>query len=97
MTTDTLTQAQANHLAALLDCVQQGQPITIVLNGDFERPVVGVARHFVKSPDDYAFIGQDTDVRDAYVRVSATFDHAYPVRELLAGIANETVFLNTRP
>lgn len=49
----------------------------------------GVARHIVKSPDNPGFLTDEDDVRDGYVRISATFEHFIPVREAMTLVINQ--------
>lgn len=49
----------------------------------------GVARHIVVSPDNPGFLQGDVDVREGYLRISGTFEHFIPVREVMGLIENQ--------
>lgn len=54
----------------------------------------GVLRHFTNSGGDAAHMSDDVDIRDAWVRVSATWEHWFPVSSLLDGLRNMTVVID---
>ena len=91
--THTLTIHILRQLSKLADAVYAGQPITRELADGVL--VTGVARAFTRNGGD--FLGPGEDVRDAYVWVSGTTEHFWPVVELLDGLENRTVALNYRP
>jgi hypothetical protein len=83
VTTEVLNLNDALALATVLDAVKRNARVEWLSDG---RALDGVARHFVRDPENAYFLGDDDDVRDAYVRVSSTFEHFFPVTELLAKV-----------
>lgn len=69
----TLSPGDAATLGELVNAVLARSPITFVpstprWNGP---PIVGELRGFVNSPKDFGSLGWGTDVRDAYVWITA--------------------------
>lgn len=82
--TDTLNLNELRTLTVLYDAVKSNASVEWL--DDNNNHHEGVARHFVRDPENAFFLNDDDDVRDAYVRVSSTFEHFFPVRELLAKV-----------
>jgi hypothetical protein len=63
--------------------------------GEDGHVVAGTARHLVKGPDDFGFPGEDTDVRDTYLRVTlpAGVDVAWLVSDLVKDFLTGTFVL----
>jgi hypothetical protein len=74
MTTTTpapLTAAVAFALGDLLNWITQKRKVHYTLDGG--RTIrTGTLRHVVVGPDNFSFLGRDTDIRDAYVRITLT-------------------------
>lgn len=80
---EVLTIADALRIGDLMNIVTQNRRVQWAIDGDVERLCDGVARHIVKSPDNFGFLGRSDDVRDGFVRISGTMEHALPVRQVL--------------
>ena len=79
---NNLNLSDALGLAVVLDAVKRGARVEwLDENGNVHD---GVARHLVKDPGSVAFLHDADEVRDAYLRVSSTFEHFLPVRDVLA-------------
>lgn len=77
----TLNLRDAVALSTVLRAAQTNARVTwLVENGE---TITGVARHIVHDPETAAFLNDDDDVRDGYLRVSSTFEHFLPVREVI--------------
>jgi hypothetical protein len=87
-TTGVVTLADAIALGTLAEWVTQHRTVTWAIDGDVTRLMTGVARHFVKGPDNFGFIGSREDVRDAYIRISAGMEWTIPVREAMKLMAD---------
>lgn len=81
---DTLNLSDAIALGLLAEWVTNGRKVTWAVNGDVTRLMTGTARHFVKGPDNFAFITHTDDIRDAHVRISAGMEWTISVREAIA-------------
>lgn len=80
-----LTLSELGHLADIMLACERGETITFMLEDD--GPVItGVARHFVKDPEQAYFIGSGIDVRDAYVRTSGMFETFTPVMDMVKAL-----------
>ena len=78
---DLLNFSDAVALSTVLGAVKSGARVEWADdNGNVHD---GVARHLVKDPDSAAFLHEADEVRDAYLRVSSTFEHFLPVRDVL--------------
>lgn len=75
-----LTQNDLQDLSEILRAAGNGSKVT--WQPDFE-PIHGVVRHIVKDPDHAYFLGPEDDVRDGYLRISATFEHFIPIADIL--------------
>lgn len=79
--TDTLNLNELTALATVLDAVKRNARVEwLDDNGNLHD---GVARHFVRDSANAYFLGDGDDVRDAYVRVSSTFEHFLPVTDVV--------------
>jgi hypothetical protein len=77
-----LTIGEVTLLADLVRACQGNQRVKWAVDGDVERVTDGVARAFTNAEGN--FVGRDTDVRDAFVWISGTFETFMPVRQILA-------------
>lgn len=64
-----LTQGEAIALGELLTAVRAGKKVTYSLDGG-DTIFQGVLRHVVVSPTNFAFLLNDGDVRDGFVRIT---------------------------
>ena len=78
----TLTTRQVRALAAIVDACDAGSRVTWLVSDDSAATIDGVARHIVLDPQTFAFIGDD-DVRDGFLRISGTFEHALPIARVI--------------
>lgn len=85
-----LTIGEATLLADLMRACQGNQRVRWALDADHTEVRSGVARAFTKA--DGNFVGRDTDVRDAYIWISGTFEVFMPVRQIL-DLMNEHLFV----
>lgn len=74
-----LTMGDVVDLHAVVDMCLKGKRVTWAIDGDVGRLQTGVARHIVKSPDNFGFLRHDEDIRDGFVRISGTMEHTIPV------------------
>ena len=83
-TTTPLTVGFALRLGDLLNWVSQSRPVHYTVDNG-ATILTGTLRHVVRSEDDYCFIGNGTDVRDAFVRITLTsgLDVALPVTKVV--------------
>jgi hypothetical protein len=82
--TEVLNLNDALALATVLDAVKRNARVEWLAEGRADLGTVdGVARHLVRDPENAYFLGDEDDVRDAYLRVSSTFEHFLPVRDVL--------------
>lgn len=58
---------------------------TDITSGEWASVQTGTARHFVRSATDCSFIASDSDIRDAFLRVTGSngFEYFFPVRDLI--------------
>ena len=80
------TLREVQELAPLVDAVRRGAKITIALDGDVTRLLEGTLRAFTPSEGTGNHLSGDEDITKAFVRVSSTFEHWFPVRELTASL-----------
>lgn len=81
-TTDTLNLRDAVALGTILRAAQSNAAVSW-LSDDSGALISGTARHIVRDPETAYFLHDDEDVRDAYLRISATFEYFLPVRRLI--------------
>lgn len=79
---NTLSIADVSALSTILDAASRSANVRwIDENGNLRS---GVARHIVRGATDFNFIGRDTDVRDAFLRITTNgFDVTVAVRFLM--------------
>lgn len=80
---EVLTVADIITLAAIIDTAQRNAKVAWQdEDGDLHY---GIARHIVKSPDNFGFLGRNEDVRDGYLRITGKtgFEHALSIRALI--------------
>jgi hypothetical protein len=82
-----LTASDVLALATIIDAAHQGRRVWRV-DADYDNRMEGVARHLVHDPERATFLASTDDVRDAWLRVTVTFEHFWPVAELVADIHN---------
>lgn len=87
------TLQEVLQLAPLVDAVQRNAKVTVAIDGDVGRLLEGTLRAFTPEGSG-AFWRNDEDLWEAYVRVSATFEHWFTVKELVAGVRDGTVALD---
>ncbi len=77
-----LSLSDALKIGRVLRAAQHTEKVAFIDDGAVRE---GIARHIVKSPDNVGFVGSDTDVRDAYLRVTMTtgFERFTLVSELV--------------
>lgn len=90
-----LTLGTADRLGQLINAVCEGRKATWAIDGDVTRLMTGVLRHFVVSPDNFAFFSPRDDVRDAYVRISAGMEWTLPVSAVL-DLMDQSLFIIER-
>lgn len=92
-TTGPLTVGFALRLGDLLNWVSQKRLVHYTTDGG-STVLTGTLRHIVRSPDNYGFIDHDTDVRDAFVRITlrtSGLDTALPVHRVV-GLIEDGAF-----
>lgn len=96
-TTAPLTVGFALRLGDLLNWVSQSRLVHYTVDNG-ATILTGTLRHVVRSPDDYCFISNGTDVRDAFVRVTLTsgWDTALPVTQVV-GLIEDGAFAPVDP
>jgi hypothetical protein len=67
-------------ISTILDATKSNARVAWLHEG---HVIEGVARHLVRDPENAYFLGDEDDVRDAYLRVSSTFEHFLPVRDVM--------------
>lgn len=82
-TTDTLSLRDAVALGTILRAAQTNATVSWLSDESGALIENGVARHIVHDPESAAFLNDDDDVRDAYLRISATWEYFLPVRRLI--------------
>lgn len=93
-TTRPLTQGEAIILGELLTAVRAGKKVTYSLDGG-HTILTGVLRHVVVSPDNFAFLLNDGDVRDGYIRITGIkgpSESALPVSQIVDLIRDQLFF-----
>ena len=90
-TTEVLDIDTAVKLATVIGWAQRNAKITWAANGhEFDRLITGTARSI---GDELGNFAKDTDdVRDLYLRVTATFEFFIPVRDVIFWIRNGTIY-----
>lgn len=63
-----LTASDVIVLAEIVGAASQSA--SVVFATDDGEIVRGTARHIVVSPDNFGFVGSDTDIRDGYLRTT---------------------------
>ena len=85
--TDILTIDQAGYLADLIRAVESGKRMRwYPLGADTDQPLTVSLRAFTNA--DGTLYPHDADIRDSHVWTSGTFEHWFPVRDVLAALAN---------
>jgi hypothetical protein len=79
-------------LNTLLEAVTTGARVRWSTDGG-ETVLDGVARHFVKDRENFSFLSNGDDVRDAFVRISSTFEWTIPVREAMELVSDNMFFI----
>ena len=83
---EILTISQVGQLSTILDAASRSAKVRW-LDTDNETIREGTARHIVRGehPTEWVFLNKDTDVRDAFLRITTTtgWDMAVPVRRLM--------------
>lgn len=92
---DVLNLAELTTLGELAGWVKEGRKVTWAIDGDTNRLMSGVLRHFVREPERMGFLGREDDVREAYVRISAGMEWVLPVR-VVVELMNESLFVCER-
>lgn len=87
MTTTThapLTAAVAFALGDLLNWITQKRKVHYTLD-EGRTILTGTLRHVVQGPDNFNFLGRDTDIRDAWVRITLVsgLDTTVPVSQII--------------
>jgi hypothetical protein len=79
-----LSIADVIALSTIIDAASQSAHVRW-LDDDGSTIAEGTARHIVRGEDDFAFIPQTMDLRDAFLRITsrAGWDVAIPVRKLM--------------
>jgi len=84
MDNNILTIADVIALSTIIDAASQSAKVRWWDNerGDVRE---GTARHIVRGADDFVFIPQTQDVRDAFLRITTTMgmEITIPVRKLM--------------
>lgn len=75
----TLTVRDAVALGSICDAAIHGRKVSWLLSNS--EVLTGVARSIGDERGNFA--REDEDIRDCYLRVSATFEHFLPVSEVL--------------
>lgn len=83
MSEPSITIAELSLLSQLYVWVKEGRKVTWAIEGDTDRLMTGVLRHFVREPERMGFLGQHDNVFDSYVRISAGMEWTLPVREVI--------------
>lgn len=80
----------ASSVSTILDWARRNARITWAVGGDTDRLLTGVARSVGDEHGNFA--GSDDDVRDLYLRVSATFEHFLPIPEVIDLLEQGLIF-----
>jgi hypothetical protein len=88
-----LTITQLDRLADLRSAALDNSRVSWAVDGDTDRIVEGVARHFTDVNGN--FPAYDEDVRNMYFRVSGTVEHFLPVRDVLTLMHDGLFFVHT--
>lgn len=90
--TETITAVDVTRLASVLEGVRHGSRIWLHIGTS--REFDGVMRHLTDEADTGNHGSwTDGDLREKFVRISATFEHWVRVSELIDGLANDTVHI----
>lgn len=92
---DVLNLNALNHLAELYRWVKENRKVTWAIDGDAAHLNTGVLRHFVREPERMGFLGNEDDVRNAYVRISAGMEWVLPVSDVLA-LMDDQLFVSEK-
>lgn len=79
MTTEPLTLQTAKALGEIIDLAQRGARVKWLVEND--NIMTGVMRSVGDAQGN--FLRADDDIREAFVRVSATFEHFIPVMDMV--------------
>lgn len=93
MSDQHLTLPELAHLATLYRWVKEGRKVTWAIEGDTNRLMSGVLRHFVRDGDSMGFLGGNDDVRESFVRISAGMEWVLPVRDVV-GLMDDSLFVS---
>lgn len=94
MADSSITLTELNHLSRLYQWVTEGRKVTWAIEGDTNRLMSGVLRHFVQEPERMGFLGRYDNVFDSYVRISAGMEWTLPVRDVIM-LMDDSLFVST--
>jgi hypothetical protein len=81
MSDRTLSIFDLRALASIVDACDAGARVLWV--ADNGGTLDGVARHIVRDAQTFAFLDHDDDVREGFLRVSGTMEHALPIARVI--------------
>lgn len=93
MTTETevLDINTANALATILGWAQRNARVTWAANGhELDRLITGTVRSVGDELGNFA--RNDDDVRDLYLRITATFEFFIPIRDVIFWLRNGVIY-----
>ena len=88
-----ITPAEVLALAEIIEGIHRGARIYVEVSPD--RVLEGVMRHLNPEKGSGNHASFNENIWDQWVRVSATFEHWFPVPSLVAGLAEGTVAIDT--
>ncbi len=92
---DVLNLNTLNTLGTLAGWIKEGRKVTWAIDGNTDRLMSGVLRHFVREPERMGFLGNEDDVRNAYVRISAGIEWVLPV-SIVIELMQEHLFVSEK-
>ena len=86
-----VTPHEVLALAEIMQGINRGARITVAVDGDVTRLIEGTMRHLTSVHGSAVHANWNDNIWEMSVRVSATFEHWFTVRELVKGLATGTV------
>ena len=83
MPESSITLTELSYLGRLNEWVKENRKVTWAIEGNTNRLMSGVLRHFVQEPERMGFLGRYDNVFDSYVRISAGMEWTLPVRDVI--------------
>jgi hypothetical protein len=87
-TRESLTQWEIVTLAEIINGCRNTAKVTWAVDGDVSRLLTGSLRYIERTNQATEVTAESDDIRDQYVRITATFEHWMLVSDILAAIGD---------